>query len=320
VARLSIVIPCLGDAAEFDGALVSVLQNRPRDCEVIVAHRQPYDDPYGLADEVTFLHCDADSLVELVNEALSEASGEILHVLGCGLEVSENWTAAPLAHFTDPDVASVSPLVFDRDQKLLAAGVCCSLGGARRVATNPRLVEAGSGRLRAKILGATLTAGFYRRDCLAALGGFEQSMTDQLADVAAALAFQALGKLHVVEPASRLTKITDPTTQKKSSLKRARALERLYWRSAADHSPALTLPFHAAHVAADCAQQLSELRLLPALVGRALAFCELGAVRRYTEQLESARQTLAELSELRATRFKKLPRFTSVSQPRRKAA
>src|SRR5436305_571247 len=37
VPRLSIIIPCLGGAAEFDGTLVSVLQNRPADCEVLVA-------------------------------------------------------------------------------------------------------------------------------------------------------------------------------------------------------------------------------------------------------------------------------------------
>jgi hypothetical protein len=315
------VIPCLGDAAEFDGTLVSVLQNRPANCEIVVAHRQPYDDPYGLADEVNFLHCEGESLVELLNEALTEASGEVLNILGCGLEATENWTAAPLAHFTDPDVASVSPLVFDRDQNLLAAGVYCSLGGACRIAANPRVVEPGSGRLRAKILGPTLTAGFYRRDCIAALGGFDPTMTDQLADVATALSLEALGKLHVVEPASRLTKISDPSTQKRSSLYRARALERLYWRSAAHHGSVFALPLHAIHVVSDCARQLGELRLLPALVGRGLGLCELGATGRYLEQLDAARQTLDELATLRANRFKRQPAMMpAANESRRKAA
>ena len=56
VPRLSIIIPCLGGGAEFDGTLVSVLQNRPADCEVIVAHTDDYGDPYALRGEVEFVH------------------------------------------------------------------------------------------------------------------------------------------------------------------------------------------------------------------------------------------------------------------------
>ena len=320
MARFSIVIPCLGDAAEFDGTLVSVLQIRPADCEVIVAHRHPYDDPYGLAGEVSFLHCQADSLVELINEALDESSGDVVHILGCGLEATENWTAAPLAHFTDPDVACVSPLVCDRDGQLLSAGVYCSLGGARKVPADRRLMEAGSGRLRAKIIGPTLTASFYRRDCLAALGGFEAAMTDHLADVAMAISLRDLGKLHVVESASRLTKIADHTEQALPRLGRARALERLFWRSAAGHSPALTLPLHLAHLAADCAAELASLRLIPALVGRAIGCLEIGAVQRHQQNLDSAREKLTELAKLRAARHKKTLVLPPAASQRRRAA
>jgi len=60
VPRLSIVIPCLGGAAEFDATLVSVLQHRPADCEVLVIHNEPYDDPYALGHEVRFVECRSD--------------------------------------------------------------------------------------------------------------------------------------------------------------------------------------------------------------------------------------------------------------------
>ena len=69
VPRLSIVIPCLGGAADFDGTLVSVLQNRPADCEVLVLHTEPYDDPYGLRNEVRFMESRG-SLVDLLNVAV----------------------------------------------------------------------------------------------------------------------------------------------------------------------------------------------------------------------------------------------------------
>src|SRR3954469_4194264 len=67
VPRLSIVIPCLGGAADFDATLVSVLQNRPGDCEVLVAHSEPYDDPYRLHGEVHFIHVEEHSTVGLLN-------------------------------------------------------------------------------------------------------------------------------------------------------------------------------------------------------------------------------------------------------------
>jgi hypothetical protein len=86
VPRLSIVIPCLGGAAEFDGTLVSVLQNRPADCEVLVVHTAAYDDPYQLGEEVQFLRASSRSLVELINSACQHATGEIVHLVGCGLE------------------------------------------------------------------------------------------------------------------------------------------------------------------------------------------------------------------------------------------
>src|SRR5581483_8187031 len=193
VPRLSIIIPCLGGPAEFDGTLVSVLQNRPADCEVLVAHSEPYNDPYGLRGEVQFVESPAESLVDLLNAALDASSGEIVHVIGCGLEARENWTVSALQHFDDRDVAAVSPVVLATDQEtVLTAGIRWSLGGVRHIVTDQRVISRGSGRLRAKILGPTLTAAFYRRDVLVALGGFEAGLGDDLADVAMALAIQSL--------------------------------------------------------------------------------------------------------------------------------
>src|SRR5688572_24937936 len=109
VPRLSIVIPCVGGAAEFDGTLVSVLQHRPADCEVVVLHTEQYDDPYDLQGEVEFRRSQHQTVVELVNEGLAAATGDIVHVLGCGVEATEGWADAALPHFDDPQVATVSP-------------------------------------------------------------------------------------------------------------------------------------------------------------------------------------------------------------------
>ena len=71
--RLTILIPCVGGAAAFDATLVSVLQHRPADCEVLLVHTEPYDDPYDLAGEVQFLRTDRScKLVDLLNEGLAD--------------------------------------------------------------------------------------------------------------------------------------------------------------------------------------------------------------------------------------------------------
>ena len=57
--RLSIVIPAVTSAAELEETLLSVLENRPEQCEVIVALACEYDDPWNLRDEVTFVRAPA---------------------------------------------------------------------------------------------------------------------------------------------------------------------------------------------------------------------------------------------------------------------
>jgi hypothetical protein len=193
VPRLTIVIPCLGGAAEFDGTLVSVLQHRPADCEVLVLHVDQYDDPYGLEGEVRFLQvAGRPTLVDLVNRGLAAAAGDIIHVVACDLQPAEGWTEPALKQFQlDRDVAAVAPVILAADrQQIAAAGVCWSAAGQRRVLSGPRALEQAA---RAACLGPALAAGFFRRDVLEAWHGFESSLGDDLADVGLAIAIRDLG-------------------------------------------------------------------------------------------------------------------------------
>ncbi len=57
--RLSILIPALGIAEELERTLLSVLENRPEDAEVVVVDAFGYDDPYDLGSaEVRLIHSD----------------------------------------------------------------------------------------------------------------------------------------------------------------------------------------------------------------------------------------------------------------------
>ena len=52
--RLSIIIPVLGNLELLEDTLVSVLENRPDSCEIIVVLDEVYEDPYELKDEIRF--------------------------------------------------------------------------------------------------------------------------------------------------------------------------------------------------------------------------------------------------------------------------
>jgi len=55
VPRLAVVIPFEGNTKALEDTLVSVLENRPDDSEVLVVLGKPYQDPYALGDEVEFV-------------------------------------------------------------------------------------------------------------------------------------------------------------------------------------------------------------------------------------------------------------------------
>jgi hypothetical protein len=166
-----------------------------------------------------------------------------------------------------------------------------SLGGSRQVLSDQRLLEPGSGQLRAAIGGPTLAAGFYRRDVLAALGGFDEAATDRLADASFALDVAALDLRAELQPNSRIEQVADGLQAAPEwSLARGRAAERLFWRRAAGASLPLALATHALAVTLDCLANISQVGGL--LLGRLVALCEVGGVKRNEARLTGAVQKL----------------------------
>jgi hypothetical protein len=285
VPRLSILIPCLGGAAEFDGTLVSLLQHRPDDCEVLVVHREPYSDPYDLAGEVTFLHAgEAETLVELVNLGIESARGEIVHLVGCGLEVEEGWAEPAMRHFADDETAAVAPVVLKADRKTVAAaGLMWTMAGTRRVCRSRSLT----------MLGPTLAAGFWRKSVLEALDGLEVPLGDELADVGLGLAIRHLNLKVVCESKSRVFQNENFVEQPAASAAAfGQCAERLFWRAATQSGIALPLALHPLAVFADSISRLPGMGTILSPLGRLLAWTELGAARQYQRKLVRADRLL----------------------------
>jgi len=185
VPRLSIIIPHRNDQ-QLEDTILSVLENRPRDCEIIVAYDGSYNDPYQLADEVVYVQEDPEStVVELLNAGLMAACSPVVCTLLDGVVVSANWAEPALKRFTRPEVASVAPQ--------LQVGRNAVTGIAVDAIRSKAKLR--SGRVESKAARAaapTLAAGFYRRKLLLALGGWNDEVSSGSADVELALLMSQL--------------------------------------------------------------------------------------------------------------------------------
>ncbi len=222
----------LGDPELMETGLVSVLENRPPACEVLLVLNGPYGNPYELDDEVRFLTAPpAAPWTESCNLGVAEAAGEIVHLLMPGVEVTADWTSAALRHFRSPDVAAVTPLVLDRRRtgRVMAAGVGYRAG--RRVVSGRYRAEDQVARLSATpIVGPSCLAGFYRKSYFTAVGGFEPAVGDELADVDLGLRLQKAALRAVIEPESVVRAV--PPKKLPSGFRRGLCTERLLLRSA----------------------------------------------------------------------------------------
>lgn len=173
LASLSVVVPYLGDEASFEATLISVLENRPPDCEVLVPHDGSYRDPFDLSDEVRFIvHEETGrraTAVRLVLAAVRHVSSDIVLVLGGGLQLTADSFEPALDQFTDEDCAAVAPVIrsTNSDARILAAGWCTSplSSGGRLAAGQASLTSADLAALHAPML----LASYWDSDVLEAI-------------------------------------------------------------------------------------------------------------------------------------------------------
>ena len=136
--RLAIVISAVGTADLLEATLLTVLENRPDDCEVVAVTNFPYADPYQLAGEVRFVVQPAEAdLLACVAAAIPLVRSPVVHPIAAGCEVTEGWADRALEHFSDLSVGAVAPLVLRADcrDQVLAAGFDYRAAGARRLRT-----------------------------------------------------------------------------------------------------------------------------------------------------------------------------------------
>lgn len=166
---LTVVVPVGSDLTAFESSLVSVLENRPRATEIIVAHDGTYDDPFDLADEVRFVVAESGRLVDLVAAGVAQAVGPVVHILGGGMRATDGWTAAAVERFGDAETGVVIPVIRSDAGPIVAAGWRDHSGGLCQPIAAGRQ-QVGSDAIQ-KVGGPFLEASFWRRDVIRGLGG-----------------------------------------------------------------------------------------------------------------------------------------------------
>ena len=185
--RLSIIIPHRHNDQRLESTILSVLENRPHDCEIIVVHDGNYTDPYDLADELLFVEGEAhENCLQLINAGVMAACSPVVCTLLDGVTVNGDWAESPLELLLDTEVAAVS----------VAASIQgdCAYGIDARSLGNSGDLQSGRVELtRPKTsAGPQLSCGFYRRKVLLALGGWNARLELAVADIDLAWTFRAL--------------------------------------------------------------------------------------------------------------------------------
>jgi hypothetical protein len=297
--RLSIVIPTPADTAAMEETLVSVLEHRPDDCEIVVALGCDYADPWNIREEVRFVQAPAgSSLVGCVNLGVAASAGDVVHILAAGWRATEGWTDLPLERFEDDDVGAVVPLgvaADDRDH-VVSAGVRCAVGGRRiDVAADTRWRQAKAAECppsgASVPQGPVLETGFWRSDVLELAGrGFTTVCGDASADADMAITLSRSGRRVVVEAHSQVIAPAAAGRARARSFAAGLHAERLFWRSVAGSSILPALILHAVEIVRHAAAR-APLGTLPMLLGRAVALLQFGAyVSRYIQLRNVIRQ------------------------------
>lgn len=291
---LSIVIPAPADTTALENTLVSVLENRPSDCEVVVALGCEYDDPWNIRDEVRFVHAPpGSSLVGCTNLGVAASAGRVVHILAAGWLATEGWTDAAVTRLSGGQVGAVVPLgvaAHDRDA-IISAGIRRTLGGRRvPVVSERRPLRSGSvGTLASRPpMTPALEAGFWRADVLAAAGpGFSTACGDANADADIVADIRALGMDVVLEPMSRV--VVGAERRGPSAFTAGLHAERLFWRSLSGTAIVPAVLFHVAEVVRH-AVAVAPVGTLPMLAGRLAALMQFGSYVSRARQLDTLRR------------------------------
>ncbi len=181
--RLSIIVPYLHDDSDLELTLLSILENRESDFEILIAHNGRYSDPYKLdQDEAILIASEADaSFSEQLNLAVASACSPIVQVLLPGSVVDSRWCEESLYLLNEKTVSAVCQPVGDVASNDVYFGLSGDSLPHRRIARSEQSVAS-----------PFLCGGVFRKRMLKNVSGWFEPCQREVAEVEFALLVSAL--------------------------------------------------------------------------------------------------------------------------------
>lgn len=207
---LSVIIPHLGNDPALEATILSVLENQPADCEVILVHDGGYADPYQLGDELLILEESGCGPVSRLNIGLMAASAPYVCVLMPGTILQGgDWHRSLQQIDLSKSIGCVSLASI--------AGKVRNFGISRKVSSSSGLLQQGNYFLtrEGEPLGPALESGLYDRKLLLALDGWDERLSLENIDIELALLMNQLGLRCGLD--SSLSFVTEPLCRTRSN-------------------------------------------------------------------------------------------------------
>ena len=303
---LTIVIPSHNRADLLRRCLASVQLYAPADTEILVI------DDASPNHSVSQTACAFPSVRVLgfkrrrgfcaaVNAGIHAASNPIVELLNDDTEVSAGWAEAALAHFDNPRIAAVAPLVLRGtpgvSQPVIdSAGDRYFLGGiaGKRGHGQPLSACYLQG---GEVFGVSASSAFYRREALLDVGAFPEEFGAYFEDVDVSFRLHWAGHRLVYEPASRVWHHVSASYGRPTRRlleQQSRNEERVFWRNLPNRDLLRAVPWHAAVLAAKAYRRWQADELLPFVFGRLRAWTEWPHIlrhRRLYQRCDGAKAT-----------------------------
>lgn len=195
VPRLSLIVPFQRNESALETTLVSILESRTSQDELIIVHAGDYEDPYELSrDEAVVLETEQNSsLAERLNLAVRTACSPIVQVVLPGTILEPDWSEEGLSILDDISVHSVSLAIRDAAAERIIYGFDETQLPHRRLATSPNAIA-----------GPLLAGTMIRRRSLLKLGGWSELISESLIDLELAMLMRTIGLQTDVVPTPRM--------------------------------------------------------------------------------------------------------------------
>ncbi|HEY2785316.1 MAG TPA: glycosyltransferase [Fimbriiglobus sp.] len=275
---LSIVIPSHSRADLLAHCLASVARNKPFGTQVIVvddgSNGKRVSQTAGNYPDVEVLrHVKAKGFCAAANAGIAAATGDVVELLNDDAEVTSGWAEAALAHFANPQIAAVAPLILQNDPSRQKAGLPPLIDSAgdeydRGGFATKRFRGLECVHSSGPVWGASACAAFYRRTALLHAGGFPEHFGAYFEDVDLSFRLRKNGFEIWHEPMSVVWHRVSASYGRRpgrATLERQSANEeRVFWRNVGWRY----LPRHAAVVAAKAVLRWEDGTIVPWATGR----------------------------------------------------